>query len=202
MDATLDDTGQLTAHMFTDYYGQTGTALRYSTKHESADQLKKRLERSFSRRLGGVALEKISPEDHAQDGRLRLPVDFGVTKFGQVQSRLLILKPGTLVPDPEYSFTNKERKLPVKLTAHVRKDSVTLKLPPGFGVDEIPDPVEIESPYGNYRASWKGSSEEVVFEQSVEIKDMVAPVAEYAQIRDFFDKVPGWQNAAVVLVKK
>jgi hypothetical protein len=86
-----------------------------------------------------VTLDKISPSDHVQDGQLDLSVDFSVAKFGQLmQARMLVLNPGALVPSPDYIFANKERTLPVKLSARSRKDSVSIKLPAGFTVDEMP----------------------------------------------------------------
>src|SRR5258708_13449587 len=104
-----------------------------------------------------------------------------------MQSRMLVLNPGALVPAPDYIFANKERKLPIKLSARSRKDAVTIKLPEGFTVDEMPDPIEIQSPYGTYHATWKSGNDAVTFDQSVEIKDALAPAPEYPTIKYFFD---------------
>jgi hypothetical protein len=195
--------GKLEAHMLTRYFGQSGSGMRYSVNQEGVDELKRNLERSYSRRLGAVTLDKITPADRAGEDSFDLAVNFGILQFGQLmQGRLLILKPGTLVPDPDYIFSSKERKLPVRLSARLRKDVVTIKLPPGFVVDEMPDPVEVESSYGTYRASWKNSNNNIRFEQSLEVKEATAQVAEYPRVKDFFDKVSGGQSAPVVLVKQ
>jgi len=58
VEAQMDGEGRLKAHMLTQYFGQPGSAMRYAARHESADELKRSLERSFSRRLGGVTLER------------------------------------------------------------------------------------------------------------------------------------------------
>ena len=134
--------------------------------------------------------------------RFELAVDFTVLQFGQLmQGRMLLFKPGILVPDPDYLFPNKERKLPVKLSSRARKDVVTVKVPAGFAVDEMPDPAQLESPYGTYRASWKSVGQTIHFEQQMEIRDAIAEVPEYPRVKDFFDKVAGGQAAPVVLVK-
>ena len=131
-----------------------------------------------------------------------MAVDFSVNQFGQfMQARMLVLSPGALLPAPDYIFPNKERKLPIKLSARSRKDSVIIKLPAGFTIDEMPEPIEIKSIYGTYHASWKGGNDAVTFQQSVEIKDAVAAVPEYAGIKSFFDKLSAGQSAAVVLLK-
>jgi len=202
VDARLDQDGHLAAHSVTGYFGQSGSSVRYLTRHGGMDQLKKNLERSYSRRLGGVTLDKISPEDHALEDRMELGVDVSVGQFGQfMQQKMLVVKPGALAPDTDYVFSNKERKLPVRLESRLRQDSVVLQLPAGFAIDEIPDPVEIESPYGVYKASWKTSASSVTFEQSLEIKDTLAAPSEYAKVKGFFDRVQGGQSAPVILLK-
>ena len=198
----MDDNGHLAAHLVTEYFGQSGSFVRYLTSHGGADKLKQRLESGYSQRLGGVTLNKISPADHASEDRMELAVDLGVGQFGQfMQQKMLILKPGVLAPDTDYVFANKPRKLPVRLESGLRKDSVVIHLPAGFAVDEIPDPVKIQSPYGVYRASWKTSNGSVTFEQSLEIKQTLATAPEYAKVKDFFDQVAGGQNEPVILLK-
>lgn len=195
--------GGVTASMLTSYFGQSGSAMRYAARQGGVDELKRAMERSFSRRLGGVTLDKVTPADHAQDGWIELAVDFGVRQFGQLtQGRMLVMKPGTLVPDPDYVFPNKERQMPVKLGARLRKDRVTIPIPAGFTVDEMPGRLEAQSPYGTYRASWKTNGGSVIFEQSLEVKDAIAGAVEYPRIKDFFDKVSAGQSAPVVLLKR
>lgn len=203
VEAHLDTSGSLAAHLVTQYFGQSGRSVRYQTRHGGMDQLKQTLERAYSRRLGAVTLDKIHPEDHVSENRMDLAVDVTVGQFGQLmQQKLLIVKPGALAPDSDYSFANKERKLPVRLESRLRQDSVVLELPSGFSVDEIPDPVEIESPYGVYRASWKAANGAVTFQQSLQVKDTLASPSEYAKVKEFFDKVQGGQSAPVILLKQ
>jgi hypothetical protein len=172
------------------------------TRHGGADQLKQTLERAYSRRLGGVTLDKISPADHAPENRMELVVDLGVVQFGQfMQQKMLVVKPGVLAPDTDYVFSNKERTLPVRLEPRLRRDSVVIQLPAGFAIDELPEPVEIDSPYGVYHAAWKTTTGSVTFEQSLEIKDTLAAPAEYSKVKDFFDKVLGGQSEPVILLK-
>lgn len=203
MSVEWNASGGVAAHMVTKYFGQSGSAMRYAAVERGLDELKRGLERSYSRRLGGVTLDKVAPADHAQEGWMELAVDFGVRQFGQfMQGRMLVIKPGSLAPDPDYIFPNKARQLPVKLAARLRKDLVTIKLPDGFTVDEMPDRVEVESPYGTYRASWKTGNGSVTFEQLLEVKDTIADAAQYSRIKDFFDKASGGQSAPVVLLKR
>jgi hypothetical protein len=203
VEARMDDSGHLTAHLVTQYFGQSGSSMRYATRHEGMDQLKQNLERSYSRRLGGVTLDKITPADHAGENRMEVAVDLGVGQFGQfMQQKMLVVKPGVLAPDADYIFSNKERKLPVRLESRLRQDTVVIQLPAGFMIDEIPEPVQVESPYGAYRAAWKSGDGSVTFEQSLEIRETVAAPGDYTKVKDFFDRVLTGESAPVILLKQ
>jgi hypothetical protein len=90
----------------------------------------------------------------------------------------------------------------VKLEADLRHDSIRIKLPGGFKLDELPAPAKVESPYGSVEASWAVRDGEIVMEATLEIRDMVAPASDFAKVRDFFDKVAGVEGAPVVLVRQ
>lgn len=203
VDATLASEAQLNAHIQTKYFGQSASMMRWLTKSEGNDQFKRYLERSFSRRLGGVTLDKIAATDQPDRTHLELAVDVHVSQFGQaMRDRMLIVEPGALAPLQNYALPNKERKLPVQLSAATYRDNVAIKLPPGFSADEIPDAVDINSSYGHYRARWQVEGGDLRFEQSLEMNDVLAPASEYPQVRQFFEKVFAGQNGAVVLLKK
>jgi hypothetical protein len=119
-----------------------------------------------------------------------------------MQGRLFVVRPGLLTSGGDYFFTSKQRTSPIKLESDLRRDSIKIKLPDGFKLDELPQSTKIESPYGILEASWSVRDGEVTMEQSLEIRATVAPASEYLQIRDFFDRVAGARSAPVVLVKQ
>jgi transglutaminase-like putative cysteine protease len=201
-DARMETLGAVSAHLTSQYFGQSGALWRATARDRGEDELKRLLERIYTRRLGGVTLEKIASTDHPAEGRLELAIDLKVREFGQSMGKLLMVRPGTLAPDHGYNLPRKPRKLPVKLAARVRHDRIELQLPAGFAVDERPEPVEFKGPYGSYRNSWKISPDRVVFEQFLEIQDVLAPASEYAAIRDFFEKLSAGQYSPVLLTRQ
>ena len=201
IEATMDADGQLQAHLQRQYFGQSSVGLRAVDKLRGSDELKKRLERAFSRRLGGTTLTNIATRP--EQNPLALSLDLVAERFGQImQGRLLIVRPGALTSGGDYFFTSKQRSSPVKLDADIRHDSIKVKVPAGFKLDELPAPAKIESAYGSLEASWAVRDGEIVMEQTLEIRETVAPPSEYAQLRDFFDRVAGVQAAPVVLLKQ
>jgi hypothetical protein len=91
--------------------------------------------------------------------------------------------------------------LPVKLDPAVRRDKVSIRIPGGFQLDELPAAARVESAYGKLQAAWTLMDGEIIFEQTVEINDTVAPAADFDKIRDFFDKVGAALAAPVILIR-
>jgi hypothetical protein len=203
VEATLDNEGRLNAHLERQYFGQSGMPLRAIQKIRGNEELKQRFERGFARRLGGTTLSRVAIETHLEESRLTVNLDLASERFGQLaQGRLLIVRPGLLTSGGEYTFSSKQRSSPVKLESELRKDSIRVKLPSGFKLDELPRSGRIDSPYGTLQASWAVRDGELVMEQTLEIRSTVAPVAEYARLREFFDRVAGAQSAPVVFLKQ
>ena len=203
IDAQLQPDGRLSAHISRRYFGQSAARLRSMILHDKPEELKRSFERGLSNLLGGLTIERIQPADRFDEGQLQLSLDLAVIQFGQtMQGRLLIVTPGNLALPVEYALPARPRRLPIQIFARAHTDSVTLTVPAQFKVDEIPDPVKIDSPYGSYRAQWKVEGAKILFEQSTEIEDTLAPASEYAKMREFFDKISSGQHSPVVLLKQ
>ncbi len=202
VEATMNANGGISARLQRQYFGQSGIPLRAVDQLRGHEELQKRFERGFTRRLGGVTIKSVAANGSADD-RLVVNVDLTAERFGQLmQDRLLIVRPGALSSGGEYIFTSRKRSSPVKLEADLRHDSIKVKLPDGFKLDELPAPAKVESAYGSIQGSWAVHDGEIVMEQTLEIRDMVAPASDFAKVRDFFDRVAGVEGAPVVLIRQ
>ncbi|MGA2039069.1 MAG: DUF3857 domain-containing protein [Bryobacteraceae bacterium] len=202
IEAAVDAAGHLEAHLGRQYFGQSAAQAHARVAHQSNDDMKRGYERTLASRVGAIAVKQAAISGHIGEGRMQLSLDFAADHFSQTVQGLIIVKPGALALGADYAFTAAERKLPVRLDADVYRDSVRIKLPPGYQIDEMPDPVKLTGPYGTYQASWKADGADLVFEQSTEVPDALVPAAKYADMRAYFDRIGGSQAAPVVLVKK
>lgn len=195
--------GNARARMVTRYHGQAGTGWRHAAKDSVDTELRKRMERGLSRRVGGVKVGEVKVSGGASEPWVETAVEFEAARLGQMlQGRLLTLAPGQLAPGTEFVFPARERKQPVQLPATIRRDVVRVKVPEGFVVDEMPDVIQAEGAYGKFRAEWRAEPGLIVLDQRLEVKDTTAPAKEYDAVRAFFDQVIAAQSSAVVLVKK
>jgi hypothetical protein len=201
-DGQLKPDGSLSAQLRRQYFGQSASHLRYITMFGQADELRRTFEASLSERLGGLTLDRIEPVDRMADDQFQLNMDVTVKQFGHMlQGRLLMVAPGTLARGT-YRFPAKPRTAPVRLSAEKFQDSVSIAVPVQFKVDELPDPVKVTGAYGSFSAQWKAEGDKILFQQSLELKDTIAPAADYAKIRAFFDQVESARNSSVVLVRQ
>ncbi|MFN3323729.1 MAG: DUF3857 domain-containing protein [Bryobacteraceae bacterium] len=194
--------GSLSAKVVRSYFGQPAARLRRLHRMREPDRFKKGFEAGLTNRLGGLSMSRIEAEDRMEEGRFRVEMDLSVARFGQIQGPLLILSPGLLAPTAEYSFSTRERKTPVELAGGSRKDRVTIHLPAGLKVDELPKAVEIETSFGSYRAEWSYEDGRLTFVQESEVRDALIPAGEYPKVRAFFEAVNGAQGAPAILLTR
>ncbi len=201
--AGIGDDGTLKASVTREYFGQTARDYRSMLARRDEAGVRRSFEFILTRHIGGVSLDKLETKDNAAAGRLTIDLRFTAPQFGRIlQNRLLLVTPGALLSGGSYAFPAGERRHPVKLDAERREDVIALQVPAGFQVDELPEPVVVESELGTFRARWKAGEGTVEMEQQLELRDSVTPATGYAGVRAFFEQVSAAANAAVVLVRK
>ena len=199
----VDNVGHLSAKLERAYYGQSRIAIRSVEVFQGAPQLKRRLELAFSRRIPGATLPSVATQDDAGRGRMQVNLELAADRFAQIsQGKLLVVRPGLLTSGGEYFFSSDERTGPVQIEAAQRKDSIRIRIPAGFELDELPPPSHLEGPYGKIDTTWAVTNGDIVMEEQLELKTIVAPAAEYPKVREFFEEIAGAHSAAVVLIKK
>lgn len=202
VEASLDASGRLDAHVTRTYFGQAASSIQGLVTERGNDELRRSFERPLANRMGAVAVKQVATSGRIEEGHLQLTLEIGVDHFAQLVQGLAIVKPGGLALGHDYVFAAAERKMPVSLAAEMYRDSVRLKLPSGYVVDELPDPVKLDSRFAVYQASWKADGGDVLFEQSLEVRGVTVPAREYATLRSYFEGLSVKQVAPVVLAKK
>src|SRR5437867_2372908 len=79
-------------------------------------------------------------------------------------------------------------------------ETVRIKLPDGFQVDELPEPLKIEEPFGSYSASHELQVGFLIFTRSLTIRRSMLPVERYSSIRSFYQKILAIEQSPAVLI--
>lgn len=148
-------------------------------------------------------MNKVEPVDDRSEGRFALDVDFTAEHYAQtMQDRLLVFKAAIVSRLDALALTKPSRKAPVMLKSNAFTETVRVQLPEGFEVDETPDPLKIETPFGNYTATYEVKAGQLLFTRSLSIRAATVPVEQYAAVRNFFERIRATEQAPVVLAKK
>jgi hypothetical protein len=203
VEGELDAAGQMKGKMTRLYHGQSGASPRAIQRLRGDEELKKRFERAIGRRVGEVTFEAFHPRNDAAQNEFSVNIDLTSSRLGQnMRDRLLMVRPGMLASAAEYGFDSDKRSSPIELDSAIRKDTIRLKIPAGFKPDEIPAPGRVETRFGVLEASWKVENGEILFEQTLEVRDTTAAASEFGDVEDFFAQVNGALSAPLVLARQ
>jgi transglutaminase-like putative cysteine protease len=182
--------------------GQTAARFRTEFRGLSKPEYTGMIERWLTTGATSARLNKMEPSDNTAEGRFTLKVEFSAQMYGQLmQGRLLVFKPAVVSRREGLSLTALTRKHPVVLRANAYSETVRVQLPAGFTVDEVPDAVKIETPFGSYVTSYEVKNNELVFKRKLSQQAMTIAAADYETVRKFFESIRAAENAPVVLAK-
>ena len=183
--------------------GQTAARFRTEFRHLSKPEYTGMIERWLTSGATSARLNKMEPSDNSAEGRFTLNVEFSANQYGQVmQGRLLVFKPAIVSRRESLALTSTTRKHPVVLRANAYSETVQVKLPAGFAVDEVPDAVKIETPFGSYVTSYEVKNNELIFKRQLSQRATTIAAADYESVRKFFESIRTAENAPVVLAKQ
>lgn len=203
VDVKLDGNGSIAGSIKELTTGQSSKYERSLFRRSSTSEYQKSIESWLTRGATAAKLVDMKPIDDHENATFDLDVNFSAPSYGQLmQGRLLVFKPTIVSRSRSIYLTDKDRKHPVTLDSNSFDETATFDLPAGFKVDEMPDPVSLETGFGSYTTSYTVSDGKLVFKRKLTMERSVIPVSEYGDVRDFFTKILNAENAPVVLLKQ
>jgi transglutaminase-like putative cysteine protease len=203
IEGSLDAGGSIVATIREQANGQWAARYRSEFRGQSRPDYVKRIEGWVTAGATAARVSKVEPRDELAAGRFDLDVDFLAPRYGQLmQDRLLIFKPAVVSRRDALALTDPKRKHPVVLTSHAFAETVRVKLPEGFEVDETPDPVKLETPFGSYSTNYEVKNGELLFSRKLIQRATTIPVDQYNSVRSFFEKIRAAEQSPVVLARK
>lgn len=202
-DVSLTSEGSITASVRERSIGQTAVNERRALRELSASGYRQMIERWISRGATAAKVSKVEPADEKTENRFALDVDFSAASYGQLmQNRLLVFKPAIVSRRESLFLTEPTRKYPVVLESHALSETVRVKLPVGFDVDEVPDALKLDTPFGTYATSYDVKDGQLVFTRMLTLRAVTIPADQYPSVRSFFEKIRAAEQAPVVLARK
>ncbi|GGG93701.1 DUF3857 domain-containing protein [Silvibacterium dinghuense] len=130
-------------------------------------------------------------------------VEYGVSVPGYARQagNFLLLRPRVLGSDA-MAIGDAPRALPIEFSGlEERKDTFTVKLPAGYSVDEVPEPVHLETDFATYDSSVEVKSGEVVYHRDYRLKKLELAAGDYATLEKLEGAINADENRSAVLKK-
>jgi len=199
----LSAQGSITAKLKERSTGQTAVYQRRAFRGLSSSGYKQLVEAWVTRGATRALISRIDPVDDNVEGRFGLEVDFSAAQYGQVmQDRLLVFNPAIVSRRDGLFLTEAKREHPVVLDSHTFTEVVRVKLPAGFEIDEMPDAVKLDTPFGSYKTSYEVKDGQLVFTRALTQRAATIPATQYQAIRSFFERIRAAEQAPVVMARK
>lgn len=183
--------------------GQQSKFARSLFRSMNATEFSKVIEGWLSRGATSASLLKMTPTDNQPEAAFDLDLEFSAPRYAQLmQNRLLVFKPAIVSRSNSAYLTDKTRVHPVMLDEDSFNEKSVFSLPAGFAVDEMPDPVDLQTPFGNYKATYEVKEGKLYFSRSMSTKRATISVDKYEGVRTFFTKIRDAEMSPVILIKK
>jgi hypothetical protein len=203
VEVELGETGELKGKINEVASGQASAALRGEVRTLSPSQYRTAIEGWLTRGATGARLVNVSHKDDQAASTFSLDVEFSTPRYAQLmQNRLLVFKPAIVGRRNSVVLSEPKRKTPIEIESGMIKESAVFLLPSGFVVDEMPDPVKIDVPFGVYETSYEIKDGKLHYSRSMTMKRTLVPVKDYGSVREFFSKVRDAEQSPVVLIRK
>jgi len=204
---TLTADGALTGDITEVFLGDDAGSERNFIKDRDSNEVHQELERSIGAELPNLAFkgyEFHQTEDLAKP--LDLDLHLSVANYAHPAGPLLLLRPRVLgshargVPDV---MEGKPRAYAIELGHPGRwRDSFDIAVPPGYVVDETPDPVDVDVDFAGYKSAVSVKGNQLHYEREYVVRQVEIPPAKAADFRKLESAILADEKGTAVLKKQ
>jgi transglutaminase-like putative cysteine protease len=173
--------------------------LRTITK--SADRIKP-IESLLAASLSSFQIESASLVNlDRTDQPFGFNYSFQSGNYAKLAGNLLLVRPRVLGSKSSGILETKEpRKFPLEFDGPSRDtDSFDITLPPGYEVDELPPPMDLEYSFGSYHSKTEASGQVLHYVRALEIKELSVPVSKMDELKQFYRMIASDERNTAVL---
>jgi hypothetical protein len=200
---TLSADGTLAGSVDAFHSGSEGAEFREFLKETDDKERREIWEHYVASSLPGVTLDAFQ---FTQPGDLDKPLEFHykVTagQYAHAAGPLLLVRP-RVVGSFSRSFDSKPRTLPINLVATGHwHDSFDIALPPGYVVDEMPDPAGIDLDFASYHSTITVKGSQLHYDREYIVRQVELPPERAADFRHLESVIVADERSAAVLKKQ
>jgi hypothetical protein len=173
--------------------------LAMDSDKEQREMVENLLQRDFS--TFTLNTEKVT---HVRELDQPLEMDYSVTAplYAKSAGNLLLVRPRVLGSDAE-GLNDKPRSVPISFEGvGTWRDDFDVKIPAGYAVDDVPDPVTLDMGFATYHSEVKSEGGVLHYRRQYVLKQVQLDAADYGQLRRLETAITTDENSDAVLKKQ
>jgi len=201
----LTATGQLAGEVHETDWGGPAATYRESFLEAQPSKRAEVIEGFLGQFLSNYVLTGATLTNLDQyDQNFELNYKFVSPRYAMVSGNILFLRP-RVVGDKDSQMLRlfneqKPRKYAIEFREATRQDDVIdITLPPGYVLDGVQPPVQLECSYGSYHSEIKVADGVLHYRRTYVIKDVEVPTEKLPEIRSFLKQIAADQESSALL---
>jgi Domain of Unknown Function with PDB structure (DUF3857)/Transglutaminase-like superfamily len=201
-DFALATDGTLTGTVTVKRFGASSDTLRRFFAMNGADDQMKSLENGLRSDFASFTVGPVSVQNVQTLGQ-PLVQHYQVTanSYAKHAGTMLLVRPRVVGSDTVDVQTG-WRKYPVQFDGTSDwRDRFSVKLPAGYKVDDLPDPINVDMGFASYHSDVKAQGDVLQYSREYIVKKLALSAADYGKLRQLEGKINADENSDVVLTK-
>lgn len=183
--------------------GASSSNIRRRLAMDSEKEQREMMERSLQHDFSTFTLgsEKIA---HVRDLDQPLEMEYSVTAplYAKGAGNLLLVRPRVVGSDAD-GLDDKPRRVPISFEGlGTWRDEFDVKIPAGYAVDDVPDPVSLDVGFATYHSEVKAEGGALHYKREYVRKKLELQADEYAKLRKLETAITTDENSDAVLKKQ
>ena len=199
----LSPDGSLSGEVVEKRTGDHALYERYALKEANQQERLQRVERVLGHSLQGFTLKSLEIQQlDARDKELVLTYNFNVPNYVQVRGPLTLARP-RILGEKTFAVDQKPRHYAIEMhSASHETDVFEIEIPPGYKVDDVPDPVKIDMGFASYQSKSEVTGTRLRYSREYIVRDLHVGPERLVDLRKFEGMIGSDEMAAVVLTRE
>jgi transglutaminase-like putative cysteine protease len=199
---TLADDGSLTGSVTVKRLGASSDDLRFAFTTDSEKDKRESLENSLRSDFSLFTVNKETIENiDSLNQPLVLSYDVTASSYAKNAGGFMLVRPRVVSSDA-LELTDEPRKFPIEFASTGDwRDSFDVKIPAGYTVDDLPDPVNVDAGFASYHSEVKADAGVLHYSREYVVKKLELSADEYPELRKFEGEIYADENRSAVLKK-
>lgn len=194
--------GSLSGDVTERFYGDVAADWRYAFAMTDQHQKDNLLDHHVNRDLTGFSLTNVKTENVLDvDKEMVLSYTVSATSYSKNMGSLVMVRPRLMGSDAS-PFDDKPRHYPVSFDeTQLNQDEYDIELPPGYVVDEMPEPVKLDVGFASYESKTTVQGSTLRYTRTFTVRAIEVPAKQYDEVRRLMGAIVNDEHSNVVLRK-